>query len=109
MDYSNKTNEQLITLLRERDADHLIPIREQLNYLQTRDTLDTDYSIESYFSKGHATFQNLSDTDAEIILEGLNAMPTHIYSNLFRHVLCHRIETEQVEWSIYGDKVTDPS
>ena len=109
MDYSNKTNEQLITMLNEEREDHMLTINEQLNYLETRDAVNTDYSIDSYFSKGTAKFENLSDTDAEIILEGLNAMPTHIYSVLFRHVLCHHIETERVEWSIDGDKVTDPS
>ena len=38
MDYSNKTNEQLITLLHEERADHLDTIRQTLDYLEIEET-----------------------------------------------------------------------
>ena len=115
MDYSNKTNEQLITLLLESRAelkDAMDYYKWRIDYLETRDKVVTDatfYSIRSYSGSGKESFDQLSADDAQKELERLGAIPNHFRSDVFRHCLYHRAETEQIHWERNGDKITNPS
>ena len=114
MNYSNKTSEELITLLLESRAelkDAMDYYKWRIDYLETRGTLDpsaTVYSIRSHSWRGKEHFDQLQADRAQAILERLDVHPDIRRVDVFRNCMYLRSETEQIHWQT-GDKLTDPS